>query len=225
MLSHNANATGTLNVLEAARRAKVRRLVYAGSSSAYGHANTYPVVETMPVMPLSPYAVAKLAGEHYCRVFARIYGVETVIQRYFNVFGPGQDPTSQYAAVIPRFITAALAGQSPVVYGDGEQSRDFCFIDNTVQANLLAAEAPGISGMTFNVACGNTTTLNQVLALLSQMLGRPIQARHEAPRVGDVRVSLADITEARTRLGYTAPVCFAEGLERTLGWYEKRSQP
>jgi nucleoside-diphosphate-sugar epimerase len=171
--SHNANATGTLSVLEAARRCQVRRVVYAGSSSAYGEPPSLPVVETMAPAPLSPYAVSKLAGEHYLRVYARVFGVQTVILRYFNVFGPRQDPNSQYAAVIPRFITAALDGRSPTVYGDGEQSRDFCFIDNVVEANLRAADADGASGKVFNIACGTGTSLNRVLALLGEALHRP----------------------------------------------------
>ena len=226
LASHNANATGTLNVLEAARRCQVRRVVYAGSSSAYGEPPSLPVVETMAPAPLSPYAVSKLAGEHYCRVYARVFGVQAVILRYFNVFGPRQDPKSQYAAVIPRFITAALDGQPPTVYGDGEQSRDFCFIDNVVEANLRAADADGVSGKIFNIACGSGTSLNRVLALLGEALGRPVAARHEPARAGDVRHSLADIAQARTVLGYTAAVDFPAGLQRTLAWFrQQRSTP
>jgi UDP-glucose 4-epimerase len=224
--SHNANATGTLSVLEAARRCQVRRVVYAGSSSAYGEPPSLPVVETMAPAPLSPYAVSKLAGEHYCRVYARVFGVEAVILRYFNVFGPRQDPTSQYAAVIPRFITAALDGLAPTVYGDGEQSRDFCFIDNVVAANLGAADAEGASGKVFNIACGTGTSLNRVLALLGEALGRPVSARHEPARAGDVRHSLADISQAKAVLGYTAAVDFPTGLRRTLAWFRRdRSAP
>jgi UDP-glucose 4-epimerase len=222
--SHNANATGTLNVLEAARRCKVRRVVYAGSSSAYGEPPSLPVVETMAPMPLSPYAVSKLAGEHYCRVYARVFGVQAVVLRYFNVFGPRQDPNSQYAAVIPRFITAALDDRPAIVYGDGEQSRDFCFIDNVVEANLRAADADGASGKVFNIACGSGTSLNRVIALLGEALGRPVTARHEPARAGDVRHSLADISQAKTVLGYTAPADFPTGLARTLAWFrEQRS--
>jgi len=224
--SHNANATGTLNVLEAARRCQVRRVVYAGSSSAYGEPPSLPVVETMAPAPLSPYAVSKLAGEHYCRVYARVFGVETVILRYFNVFGPRQDPNSQYAAVVPRFITAALDGRQPTVYGDGEQSRDFCFIENVVEANLRAAEADGVSGKTFNIACGTGTSLNRVLALLGDALGRPVAAHYEPARAGDVRHSLADIAQAKTLLGYAAAVNFVTGLGRTLAWFrQQRSTP
>ena len=224
--SHNANATGTLTVLEAARRCQVRRVVYAGSSSAYGEPPSLPVVETMAPAPLSPYAVSKLAGEHYCRVYARVFGVQAVILRYFNVFGPRQDPNSQYAAVIPRFITAALDGLAPTVYGDGEQSRDFCFIDNVVAANLGAADAEGASGKVFNIACGSGTSLNQVLALLGEAVGRPVSARHEPARAGDVRHSLADISQAKAVRGYTAAVDFPTGLRRTLAWFRQgRSAP
>ena len=224
--SHNANATGTLNVLEAARRCQVRRVVYAGSSSAYGEPPSLPVVETMAPAPLSPYAVSKLAGEHYLRVYARVFGVQTVTLRYFNVFGPRQDPNSQYAAVIPRFITAALEGRSPTVYGDGEQSRDFCFIENVVEANLRAADAEGASGKVFNIACGTGTSLNRVLALLGEALGRPVVALYEPGRAGDVRHSLADISQAKTVLGYTAAVNFVAGLGKTLAWFQRqRSTP
>ncbi|HJX51694.1 MAG TPA: NAD-dependent epimerase/dehydratase family protein, partial [Polyangia bacterium] len=183
-----------------------------------------PVVESMAPAPLSPYAVSKLAGEHYCRVYARVFGVQAVILRYFNVFGPRQDPNSQYAAVIPRFITAALDDRPATVYGDGEQSRDFCFIDNVVEANLRAADADGASGKVFNIACGSGTSLNRVIALLGEALGRPVTARHEPARAGDVRHSLADVSQAKTVLGYTAPVDFSTGLARTLAWFrEQRS--
>ncbi len=217
--SHEANATGTLHVLEAARALGVRRVVYAGSSSAYGDTPVLPKVETMTPRPLSPYAVSKLTGEHYCQMYARTMGVETVVLRYFNVFGPRQDPTSQYAAVIPRFITAALAGHEPTVFGDGKQSRDFCFIDNVVAANLLAAEAPGASGGVFNIACGEATELSSVLDQLGQLVGRRIAARHEPSRAGDVKHSLADIDAARTQLGYRPQVLFSEGLRRTFEWF------
>jgi UDP-glucose 4-epimerase len=220
--SHDANATGTLQVLEAARRCGVRRVVYAASSSAYGEPPSLPVVETMAPAPLSPYAVSKLTGEYYCRVYARVFGVETVALRYFNVFGPRQDPNSQYAAVIPRFITSALENRPPTVYGDGEQSRDFCFIDNVIEANLRAADAAGASGKVFNIACGKGTSLNRVLALLGESLGRPIVANYEPARAGDVLHSLADISQAKALLGYTASVNFVSGLERTLAWYRQR---
>jgi nucleoside-diphosphate-sugar epimerase len=214
-----ANITGTLKVLQAARRAGVRRVVYAASSSAYGDTPTLPKVETMPTVPLSPYAVSKLAGELYCRTFHHVYGLETVALRYFNVFGPRQDPQSQYAAVIPRFVTAGLAGQTAVVYGDGTQSRDFCFIDNVVSANLLAADAVGAAGRVFNVACGQATSLNEVLALLEAIIERPIARLHEPARSGDVKHSLADINAAQSVLGYQPAVTFAEGLRRTVSWF------
>src|SRR5262245_40001346 len=184
--SHQANATGTLLVLEAARRHRVRRVVYAGSSSAYGETPTLPKVETMATAPLSPYAISKLCGEHYCQVYTRVHGLETVILRYFNVFGPRQDPTSQYAAVIPRFVTAAIAGQRPVIFGDGTQSRDFCFIDNVVEANLLAATAPDAPGGVFNVACGEATDLNHVVRLIEETLGGRLEPRYEPARAGDI---------------------------------------
>jgi UDP-glucose 4-epimerase len=219
--SHDANATGTLRVLEQARKSNVRRVVYAASSSAYGDTPTLPKIETMRPMPLSPYAAAKLAGEHYCQVYARAYGLETVCLRYFNVFGPRQDPLSEYAAVIPRFITAAIDGKSLTIFGDGTQSRDFCFIDNTVEANLRAASAPAadVSGRVFNIACGAATSLNDVAARIGEQLGKELEVRHAPGRVGDVKHSLADISEARQRLGYPAAIDFAEGLRRTINWY------
>jgi UDP-glucose 4-epimerase len=219
--SHDANATGTLRVLEQARRSNVRRVVYAASSSAYGDTPTLPKVETMRPMPLSPYAAAKLAGEQYCQVYARAYGLETVCLRYFNVFGPRQDPMSEYAAVIPRFITAAIEGKGLTIFGDGTQSRDFCFIDNTVDANLRAASAPAadVSGRVFNIACGAATSLNDVALRIGEQLGKKPEVRHAPGRVGDVKHSLADIGEARQRLGYTAAIDFAEGLRRTVNWY------
>ena len=221
--NHEANATATLKLLFQAKKSGVRRVVYAASSSAYGDTPTLPKIETMRAAPLSPYAVSKLAGEHYCQVFASAYALETVCLRYFNVFGPRQDPKSEYAAVIPRFVTAALAGQGVTIYGDGTQSRDFCFIDNTVEANLAAGSAPGadVSGRVFNVACGAATTLNDVVRLIAEITGKPLQASYEPGRVGDVKHSLADITEARTRLGYKGAISFSDGLKRTIDWYAK----
>src|SRR6266700_185200 len=219
--SHDANATATLKLLYTAKKAGVRRVVYAASSSAYGDTPTLPKIETMRPAPLSPYAVSKLAGEHYLAVFAGAYGLETVSLRYFHVFGPRQDPKSEYAAVIPRFVTAALAGQTPRIFGDGTQSRDFCHIDNIIEANFKAASAPAtqVSGQVFNIACGVATDLNQVVAVIGDILGRHIQPRHEAERAGDIKHSYADIGKARQRLGYSASVSFAEGLRRTLDWY------
>jgi UDP-glucose 4-epimerase len=221
--SHDANATGTLKLLQGAKTAGVRRVIYAASSSAYGDTPTLPKVETMRPMPLSPYAVSKLAGEHYCQVFAGAYGLETVCLRYFNVFGPHQDPQSQYAAVIPRFVTAALDGQGVTIYGDGTQSRDFCFIDNTVEANLAAGAAPGAAGSVFNVACGTATNLNDVVKLVGEIVGHPVPITYAPGRVGDVKHSLADITAAREQLGYRGAIPFAEGLKRTVAWYAGRA--
>jgi UDP-glucose 4-epimerase len=220
--SHQANATGTLNVLEVARRKSVRRVIYAGSSSAYGETPTLPKVESMASSPLSPYAVSKLAGELYCQIYARSFGVETVVLRYFNVFGPRQDPNSQYAAVIPRFVTAALEGRRPVIFGDGTQSRDFCYIDNVIEANLLAADAREASGKVFNVACGKATDLNQVVKLIAAALETSLDPTYETGRVGDVKHSLADISAARKFLGYTASVSFEDGLHRTIEWYKRQ---
>ncbi len=217
-----ANILGTLTVLDVARKSSVKRVVFAASSSAYGETPTLPKVETMAPDPLSPYAVSKLAGENYLRAYYLCYGLETVALRYFNVFGPHQDPKSEYAAVIPRFVTAALDGGRPTIFGDGLQSRDFCFIDNAVQANLLACTAPGAAGKVFNVACGVRTTLLDVITALGKIVGRKIEAIHEPARAGDIKHSLADITAARTVLGYTAPVSFEQGLERTLEWYRAK---
>jgi nucleoside-diphosphate-sugar epimerase len=221
--SHDANATGTLKVLFHAKKAGVRRVVYAASSSAYGDTPTLPKIETMRPSPLSPYAVGKLAGEHYCQVYAGAYGLEAVCLRYFNVFGARQDPKSEYAAVIPRFVTAALAGQGVTIFGDGTQSRDFCYIDNTVEANLLAGSAPAdrVSGGVFNVACGEATTLNQVVERLGTIVGKQIPVTYAPRRVGDVKHSLADIGEARARLGYRGAVSFLDGLRRSVDWYSQ----
>ena len=219
MPTNDTNVTGTLRVLQAARRSGASRVVYAASSSAYGDTPTLPKVETMPTAPLSPYAVSKLAGELYCRSFYHVYGLEAVCLRYFNVFGPRQDPKSQYAAVIPRFVTAALGRQTAIVHGDGEQSRDFCFIENVVSANLKAAEARDAPGRAFNIACGQAVSLNAVLNLLEQILGHRIERRHDAAQVGDVRHSLADISSARAILGYEPRVDFREGLQRTVEWF------
>lgn len=221
--SNDANVTATLKLLWQAKQAGVRRVVYAASSSAYGDTPTLPKIETMRPAPLSPYAVSKLAGEHYCAVFAGAYGLETVALRYFNVFGARQDPKSEYAAVIPRFVTAGLAGKGVTIFGDGTQSRDFCYIDNTVEANLAAgaAPAPAVSGKVFNVACGAATTLNDVVRLIGEQLGKRIEITYAPARVGDVKHSLADISAARAALGYSAAIAFPEGLKRTIAWYSE----
>ncbi|HYS06116.1 MAG TPA: SDR family oxidoreductase [Candidatus Dormibacteraeota bacterium] len=215
--SHEVNASGTLHLLVASREAGVKRFVYASSSSAYGDNPALPKVETMTTAPLSPYAVSKLAGEHYCRVFHGLYGLETVALRYFNVFGPRQDPTSQYAAVVPNFVTAVLAGRAPIIYGDGLQSRDFTFIDNAVDANLKACDAPASAlGRAYNIACGTAATLLDLLRILERLTGSPIRPIHEKARAGDVRHSLAAIDEARLRLGYEPKIGIEEGLRRTV---------
>src|SRR4029077_20040983 len=202
--NHAVNATGTMRVLEAARHAGVRRVVYAASSAAYGDEPTLPKVETMPPAPISPYGATKLAGEVAMQVYAQAFGLETVSLRYFNVFGPRQDPKSEYAAVIPKFITAALAGQPPRVFGDATQSRDFCHIDNIIEANFKAASAPAaqVSGQVFNIACGADTALNQVVAGLGHILGRKVEARREPERAGDIKHSYANVDKARRLLGY-----------------------
>jgi nucleoside-diphosphate-sugar epimerase len=219
---NDVNVNGTLNVLETARKTGVKRVVFAASSSAYGETPTLPKVETMVPDPLSPYAATKLAGETYMKVWHAAYGVATVSLRYFNVFGPHQDPQSQYAAVIPRFVTAALQGRQPVIFGDGLQSRDFCFIDNAIEANLKACTAPDAPGGVFNIACGVRTTLLEVLEQLAAILGKPIKPQHEPTRAGDVKPSLAAIERARSVLGYTAGVSFAEGLARCVDWYRAK---
>jgi UDP-glucose 4-epimerase len=225
MRTNEVNLTGTLKILQAARQAGVRRVVYAASSSAYGDGfPLLPKVETMPTAPLSPYAVAKVAGELYCRTFHQVYGLQTVSLRYFNVFGPRQDPASAYAAVIPRFVAAAVRGEPVVIYGDGTQSRDFCFIDDVVAANFLAAEAPGAAGGLFNIACGQALSLNEVLGHLETIVGHTVGRRHEPARVGDVRHSLADISSARALLGYAPTTTFATGLRQTVDWF-RRSPP
>jgi len=218
--TNEVNVTGTLNMLIAAHEAGVQRLVYSASSSAYGDTPTLPKREDMRPHPQSPYAVSKLTAEHYCSTWAHVYGLQTVSLRYFNVFGPRQDPESAYAAVIPAFVSQLLKGQQPVVYGDGEQSRDFCYIENVVNANMLGAEAPDVHGEVVNIACGERTTLNVILADLNRMLGTDIAAEYQPPRKGDVRHSLADVSEAKRVIGYEPGVLFAEGLERSLEWYK-----
>lgn len=217
--SNEHNVTGTLNVLLAARDAGVRRVVYAGSSSAYGNVESEYKSEDMLPQPLSPYAVAKLAAEHYCQTFTEVYGLETVTVRYFNVFGPRQDPLSTYAAVIPKFIAAMLDGQPPVVEGDGLQSRDFTYIANVVHGNLLACHTPGVAGETFNIAIGGRISLLEMIDALNAIMGTQIAPVFTAPRPGDVRHSRASIDKARERLGFEPQVSFEDGLRRTVAWY------
>jgi UDP-glucose 4-epimerase len=222
--NHSVNATGTLRLLDAARRAGVRRLVYAASSSAYGDSPVTPKLETMAPAPLSPYAVSKLAGEHYCQVYAGAFGVETVCLRYFNIFGPRQDPKSEYAAVVPRFVTAALAGQGVTIFGDGTQSRDFCHVDNVVDANLLAGAAPAeaVSGRIFNIGCGTSISLNDLVRVISAALGRTVAVTYAPPRAGDVKHSAADIGAARAGLEYQPRVSLDAALPSTIAWYRDR---
>ncbi|MHB1999343.1 MAG: SDR family oxidoreductase [Solirubrobacteraceae bacterium] len=217
LTSTASNVIGTINVLLAARDAGVGRVVYASSSSVYGANPALPKQEEMATLPISPYAVAKLAGEGYCRAFGEVYGLETVAIRYFNVFGPRQDPRSQYAAVIPNFISALLCGERPTIYGDGEQSRDFTYVDNVVDANLLAAEAAAVAGRVYNIACGERVSLNELHRQLAELLGSDLAPIYGDPRMGDVRHSLADISMARRELGYEPSVSLREGLERTIG--------
>jgi nucleoside-diphosphate-sugar epimerase len=219
--SNTINIDGTLNVLVAARDAKVKRIVFAASSSAYGETATLPKVETMQPAPISPYGVTKFVGELYLQTFGRCYGLENVCLRYFNVFGPRQDPSSPYSGVLAKFCTAALNETTPVIFGDGEQTRDFTYVENAVQANLLAFEAPSnVSGKVFNVGVGGRVSLNKVVELLGKISGHPMEAKHDPNREGDIRDSQADITAARNFLGYTAPVDFEEGLRRTFEWYK-----
>lgn len=219
--TNRVNIGGTLNVLVAARDARVRRVVYAASSAAYGETSVLPKAEDMAPDPISPYGVTKLTGEMYARVFGRAYQLENVSIRYFNVFGPRQDPSSQYSGVLSRFLFALLEGSTPVVYGDGEQSRDFTFIDNIVDISLRACEAPGISGRVFNGGTGVRISLNDVLRVLGKILGTPVRARYDQPRPGDILHSEADITSAAEFLGYRPRVDFEEGLRRTWKWYSE----
>jgi nucleoside-diphosphate-sugar epimerase len=220
--SNAVNVGGTLNILLAARDAKVKRVMYASSSSIYGDTPTLPKREDMSLMPLSPYALQKYAGEQYCRLFSQLYGLETVSLRYFNVFGPRQDPNSVYSAVIPRFIEALLHRRSPIVYGDGEQSRDFTYIDNVVQANVLAMSAPRLQGEGVNIACGQRISLNQLLAILKKLIQSERPVVYEEARPGDVQHSLADISKAKDSLKYAPVVDIETGLRRTIEFFGRQ---
>ncbi len=221
LASHQCNIDGTFNILLAARDAGVQRVVYAASSSAYGDTPTLPKIEDMAPSPLSPYAVNKLVGEYYCKTFYDCFGLQTLSLRYFNVFGPRQDPTSQYAAAIPAFVTAILRDEPPTIYGDGEQTRDFCHVDNVVHANLLAADAAETHGEVLNLACGERVTVNQIIAAINKILGKSVEPNHVEPRAGDVKHSLADITLAKNVIGYEPKVMFEQGLELAIDWYKR----
>jgi UDP-glucose 4-epimerase len=220
--SHDANVNGTFNLLLAARDAKVKRVVYAASSSAYGETPTLPKCENMAPEPISPYAVQKLTGEMYMKSFYRVYGLETVSLRYFNVFGPFQDPSSMYSGVLAKFCLAMLRGDTPTIYGDGEQSRDFTYIDNTVSGNILAANAPAsaVAGQMFNMATGKRVTLNQTVEILRPLTGYTGKVNYAPERNGDIKHSLADISLAEKHLGYKPLVDFETGLKRTVDWYK-----
>jgi nucleoside-diphosphate-sugar epimerase len=220
LTSNAVNVIGTLNVLLAARDEGVRRVVCASSSSVYGANRELPKTESMTPVPISPYAVGKLAGEGYCRSFGEVYGLETVALRYFNIFGPRQDPTSQYSAVVPKFIEGLLSGRRPVIYGDGEQSRDFTSVENVVDANLRAIDAEGVSGRVYNIACGERVTLNDLVRELCELTGSDIEPEYAPARPGDVLHSLADISRARDELGYVPAVRLGEGLARAVEHFQ-----
>jgi len=219
--SNRANIDATVNLLDAAKDAKVKRVVFAASSSAYGDTPTLPKCEDMPPNPISPYAVAKLASEYYMTSFWRCYGLETVSLRYFNIFGPRQDPTSPYSGVLAKFITQMLKGEQPTIFGDGAQSRDFTYVDNAVEANLLACKAPAseVAGRVFNVAAGRRLDLNETFRVLKQLIAYPGEVKYGPDRAGDVKHSLADLSRAGKHLGYKPKVDFEEGLRRTIAWY------
>jgi nucleoside-diphosphate-sugar epimerase len=216
LTTNDVNILGTLNILEAAKEFGVKRVVYASSSSIYGDNKTLPKTEDMPINPLSPYALSKYTGEHYCRIFTRIYGLETVCLRYFNVFGPNQDPTSQYSAVIPKFIRLVSEGKRPIIYGDGAQSRDFTYVSNIVAANLLACTVKGIGGELFNIACGERYTLLHLVDTLNRILDTKIEPVFEAERPGDVKHSLANISRAKEKLGFHVDTHFEQGLSKLV---------
>lgn len=219
---NETNIRGTLNILIASKAAGVKRVVYASSSSVYGDAPGLPKSEDMPVQPLSPYALTKLTGEYYCRLFSKLYGLETVSLRYFNVFGPRQDPNSEYAAVIPKFLMLMSKGRSPVIYGDGLQTRDFTYVENVAQANLLACTQPNVAGEVLNIACGESYSLLDLVGCLNKILSKSIKPLFEDERQGDIKYSQADISKAQRFLGFTPSVSFDEGLEKLVRWVSAR---
>jgi UDP-glucose 4-epimerase len=222
--SNAVNAGGTLNILLAAREKGVKRVMYAASSSIYGDTPTLPKHEEMPPNPLSPYALQKYIGEQYCRLFYQLYGLETISLRYFNIFGPKQDPNSLYSAVIPKFIDALLQGRPPIIFGDGEQSRDFTYIENVVQANLLAMSAGHLHGEAINIACGERTSLNQLLNVLKKILGSKVSPSYQEPQQGDVRHSLADIRKGKERIKYEPKVGIEIGLKKTVEFFQRQTK-
>jgi len=224
LATNENNIRGTLNVLLASREAKVKKVVFASSSSVYGDDTHLPKIEGREGSPLSPYALSKQVGENYCRIFSRIYGLSTVFLRYFNIFGPRQDPFSQYAAVIPNFITRMLKGEKPIIFGDGEQSRDFTYVSNVVEANILASKAQDVSGEAFNIAYGERTTVNSLAKTINEVLKKNINPVHDEPRPGDVKNSFAEISKARKMLKYEPLVSFNEGLKKTIDWYQERNR-
>jgi nucleoside-diphosphate-sugar epimerase len=221
LLTNEVNITGTLNLLLASRDAKVRRLVFASSASVYGDDSRLPKTEKMEGFPISPYALSKRVGEMYCQLFSQLYGLSTVCLRYFNIFGPRQDPFSQYASVIPSFIGNMLKEEKPSVFGDGEQSRDFLYVSNVVEANILASRASEVSGEVFNIAGGEKTTVNSLVKELNELLGKEIKPAYDDPRSGDIKHSYADISKARKMLKYEPAVSFSEGLRETVRWYRE----
>jgi len=221
LLSNKSNINGTLNILIGARDEKIKKLVYASSSSIYGDSPKLPKQEVDPVNPISPYALTKFAGERYCQLFSKLYGLPTVCLRYFNVFGPKQNPDSEYSAVIPKFIKAILNNESPIIYGDGEQSRDFTFVDNVVEANLLAIQSK-VSGEVINIACGQKTSLNDLVRYINHALNKDIKPIYDKPRLGDIKHSLADISKAKEKLNYIPKISLEEGLRITIEWFKKK---
>ncbi|MGD2246732.1 MAG: SDR family oxidoreductase [Candidatus Aminicenantes bacterium] len=221
LLTNEINITGTLNLLLASRNERVRKFVFASSSSVYGDDLKLPKKEGVEGIPLSPYAVSKRVGEMYCQIFHQVYNLPTLCLRYFNIFGPRQDPTSQYAAVIPNFINKVLKNENPVIFGDGEQSRDFTYVSNVIEANILASEATGVSGEVFNIACGERTTVNTLVKKINKLLAQEINPAYAEERPGDIKHSYADISKARKMLKYEPSVSFSEGLGETVRWYKK----
>ena len=220
-VTHDVNVNGTLRLFETAKQAGVQRIVFAGSSAVYGDSEVLPKEESMPMSPLSPYALHKAAGEYYGRIFTSLYGLDVVTLRYFNVFGRRQDPASEYSAVIPKFIALMQAGTAPTIFGDGQQTRDFCHIDNVIEANLAACTAKDAPGGVYNVACGDRISLLDLISRLNSLLGTSLQPQFTEARAGDIAHSVADITAARRDRGYTASIDFTEGLRRTVAWYSR----